>query len=73
MDKYVKTNQQMWDQRAGVHVKSEFYDVAGFKAGKSSLNPIEMDEIAGEVAGKGPAPPAVPLRHGYPQPGPPGC
>lgn len=52
MDKYVKNNQQMWDQRAGVHVKSEFYDVAGFKAGKSSLNPIEMDEIAGEVAGR---------------------
>lgn len=52
MDKYVKSNQQLWDQRATVHVKSEFYDVAGFRAGKSSLNPIELDEIAGEVAGK---------------------
>jgi SAM-dependent methyltransferase len=52
MDKYVKANQQLWDQRATVHVKSEFYDVDGFRAGKSSLNPIELDEIAGEVAGK---------------------
>ena len=52
MNKYINTNQKMWDQRANVHVKSEFYDVAGFKAGKSSLNPIELEEIGGEVAGK---------------------
>ncbi|MBN2043782.1 MAG: methyltransferase domain-containing protein [Anaerolineales bacterium] len=52
MNKYVESNQQLWDQNTHVHVKSEFYDVAGFKAGKSSLNPIELEEIAGEVAGK---------------------
>lgn len=52
MDKYIRNNQQLWDEKTGHHVKSEFYDVAGFKAGKNTLDLIEMDEIAGEVAGK---------------------
>lgn len=52
MDEYLRSNQALWDQKTRAHVNTEFYDVAGFKAGKTSLNPIELDEIAGEVGGK---------------------
>ncbi len=52
MDEYLRSNQALWDQKTKAHVNTEFYDVAGFKAGKSSLYPIEQEEIAGEVAGK---------------------
>ena len=34
-----------------IHVASEMYDVAGFKAGKSKLKPVEREELSG-VAGK---------------------
>ena len=45
------TNRSAWDQRAELHVASEFYDVAGFKAGHCSLNSIERNAL-GDVAGK---------------------
>ncbi|MEJ2765640.1 class I SAM-dependent methyltransferase [Photobacterium sp. MCCC 1A19761] len=48
---YLDINQKAWDLRAKVHVESEFYDVAGFLKGKSSLNPIELAQV-GEVKGK---------------------
>ena len=34
-----------------VHEKSAFYDVAGFKAGKTTLNPLELEEL-GDVKNK---------------------
>ncbi|MDA1349057.1 MAG: class I SAM-dependent methyltransferase [Chloroflexi bacterium] len=34
-----------------IHERSDFYDVAGFKAGKSTLMPVEVEEV-GDVAGK---------------------
>ena len=48
---YKKVNQEHWNQRTGAHVKSEFYDVKGFLAGKSSINEIEAPYL-GDVSGK---------------------
>jgi SAM-dependent methyltransferase len=44
----VAANRRAWDQLAGVHVRSKFYDVAGFEAGALSLTPLEI-EYVGEV------------------------
>lgn len=51
MDDYISSNRQLWNDWTGLHVESTFYDVAGFKAGRSSLNPLEVAEV-GEVRGK---------------------
>ncbi len=51
MEPYEQTNRELWDTLAGWHVKSEFYDVEGFKGGKCSLEEIEVSEV-GDVAGK---------------------
>jgi len=48
---YIKTNQQSWDKRTKIHVRSEFYDVEGFLAGSSSLREIELSELD-DVNGK---------------------
>ncbi|WDE07870.1 class I SAM-dependent methyltransferase [Thalassomonas viridans] len=48
---YVAVNKEAWDKRTKVHVESAFYDVEGFLAGKSSLNPIER-QLLGDVTGK---------------------
>src|ERR1700736_215366 len=50
-EEYMHINQQRWDEMVGVHEKSAFYDVAGFKAGRNSLAPLEREEL-GNVAGK---------------------
>ncbi|MBI9036030.1 MAG: class I SAM-dependent methyltransferase [Bacteroidales bacterium] len=44
-------NRESWNEITPLHIKSEFYDVLGFKNGKSSLNSIELEEI-GDVKGK---------------------
>lgn len=36
-------NRAVWDQRVAFHLSSDFYDVPGFKAGRNSLNSIELD------------------------------
>ncbi len=51
LDKYFKSNKENWNSRVSIHKDSEFYDVAGFKNGKNSLNDIELNEI-GDVNGK---------------------
>ncbi|MBO1272277.1 class I SAM-dependent methyltransferase [Shewanella sp. 4t3-1-2LB] len=48
---YLSINKEAWDKRTKIHVKSEFYDVASFKKGKCSLNPIELKQV-GDVRGK---------------------
>lgn len=48
---YISINRQTWNKKAEVHIASEFYDVAGFLAGKSSLNAVEL-ELLGNVTGK---------------------
>ena len=50
-EEYMHINQQRWDEMVGVHEKSAFYDVAGFKAGRNSLAPLEREEL-GCVDGK---------------------
>ena len=44
-------NRAMWDERVPIHVRSDFYDVAGFKAGRCTLLPFEPEEL-GSVDGK---------------------
>ncbi|MGH2533288.1 MAG: class I SAM-dependent methyltransferase [Thermomicrobiales bacterium] len=51
MDDYLRSNRTLWDNWADVHVDSAYYDVAGFKTGRSSLHATEIDEV-GDVAGK---------------------
>ncbi|HKP53097.1 MAG TPA: class I SAM-dependent methyltransferase [Chloroflexia bacterium] len=51
MDEYREANRTLWNEWATLHVESQAYDVEGFKAGKSSLNSIELEEL-GDVQGK---------------------
>src|SRR5919205_131792 len=51
MNKYVESNRSLWDGWTRLHAHSEFYDLAGFKAGRSSLKAIELAEM-GDVRGK---------------------
>jgi SAM-dependent methyltransferase len=44
-------NRANWDDRVPVHLASEFYDLAGFRAGQDSLRPFELAEV-GDVSGK---------------------
>lgn len=48
---FFEANRQAWNMRTGVHKNSSFYDIDLFKAGKSSLNKPELDEV-GDVKGK---------------------
>lgn len=52
MDEYLNANRELWNTWTGLHIESEFYDVAGFKEGRSSLRPVERAELAPRVAGK---------------------
>jgi SAM-dependent methyltransferase len=47
----VAANKRLWDARTPVHVASEFYDVDGFRAGRTSLHDLELGEV-GPVVGK---------------------
>lgn len=51
MENYIEINRKLWDERTKHHVKSEFYDMAGFMQGKSSLNDIELN-LLGDIKGK---------------------
>ncbi len=48
---YLEINRKAWNARTDVHIKSEFYDLDGFRAGKSSLNDIER-HLLGDIKGK---------------------
>ncbi len=48
---FIDANKQLWNKRVSIHVNSEFYDVPSFKAGKTSLNEIELNAL-GDVKGK---------------------
>ena len=50
MTDYLDTNQQLWNAWTALHETSDFYDLPGIKAGKSSLRPIERAELT-DVAG----------------------
>lgn len=51
MDDYLDTNRQLWDAWVKAHVDSDFYDVAAFKAGATSLQAVEREELT-DVRGK---------------------
>jgi SAM-dependent methyltransferase len=52
VDKYLKQNKAVWNESVPIHEKSAFYDVAGFKAGKSMMiMPFEIEEM-GDIKGK---------------------
>ncbi|MBK8557506.1 MAG: class I SAM-dependent methyltransferase [Lewinellaceae bacterium] len=48
---YFEANRESWNLRADLHKASNFYDLATWKKGKTSLNPLELREM-GDVAGK---------------------
>jgi SAM-dependent methyltransferase len=47
----LEANRRSWDQRVDVHRRTRFYDVDGFRAGASSLRPVEVEEL-GDVGGR---------------------
>ena len=51
MQEYFDANRAHWDELTPIHAKSEFYDVEGFRRGKSTLMAIELEEL-GDVSGK---------------------
>jgi ubiquinone/menaquinone biosynthesis C-methylase UbiE len=51
MTNFTESNKSLWDGLTKINVKSDFYDVEGFKAGKSTLKPVEVSEL-GDVKGK---------------------
>jgi SAM-dependent methyltransferase len=44
-------NRAWWNERVPLHVASDFYDVEGFKAGRTTLRPFELEEV-GDVSGR---------------------
>lgn len=51
MNEYIEANRRNWDDRVSIHMASDFYNVASFEAGRSTLMPIEREEL-GDVRGK---------------------
>lgn len=42
MENYKEINKEQWNQRVDPHIESDFYDLQGFLAGKSSLQETEL-------------------------------
>jgi SAM-dependent methyltransferase len=52
VDPRLAANRALWDEWTPIHVRSEFYDVEGWKSGaRSDLYPLIVEEV-GDVAGK---------------------
>ena len=51
MDERLQTNRAHWNESTPIHAVSDFYDVAGFKAGNITLKDLERREV-GDVSGK---------------------
>lgn len=51
MENYKEINREQWNQRVEPHIESEFYDVAGFINGQSSLKNTEI-ALLGDIKGK---------------------
>jgi SAM-dependent methyltransferase len=45
------TNRETWNKKVAIHASSDFYDLEGFKKGRSSLNGYELSAL-GDVSGK---------------------
>ena len=51
MDSRIAANRRLWNEWARINPETELYDMAGFRAGETSLKHIELEEV-GDVAGK---------------------
>jgi SAM-dependent methyltransferase len=49
LDDFTKANLALWNEWTLIHKESEFYDLAGFKAGRESLMPIELEELGPQI------------------------
>lgn len=49
--KEVESNRRRWDELVPIHASSRFYDLEGFKQGRSTLLPVELDEL-GDLRGR---------------------
>lgn len=47
----IRANRDLWDGWTELHVTSEFYDVDGFKAGRDTLDAVELEGV-GDIRGK---------------------
>lgn len=47
----MEANRRHWDDCVPVHRDAEFYDLAGFKSGHSTLHSVELEEL-GDVGGR---------------------
>jgi SAM-dependent methyltransferase len=45
-------NRARWDEATRFHVRDNVYGVEDFKAGRCRLHRVEVDELAGDIAGK---------------------
>jgi SAM-dependent methyltransferase len=46
-----QANLAMWDERVPIHLRSDFYDLSGFRVSPDQLRGFEIDEV-GEVSGQ---------------------
>jgi SAM-dependent methyltransferase len=51
MDDYLRANRDRWNELVPIHAASSFYDLETFRAGRCSLDPIEVEEV-GDVEGR---------------------
>jgi SAM-dependent methyltransferase len=51
LEAYFDANRANWNERVAIHVKSKSYDVPGFLAGATTLDPVDIEGL-GNVAGK---------------------
>ena len=51
MTDYRESNRRLWNDWTALHEQAPTYDLAGFRAGKSSLKAMDVDAL-GDVAGK---------------------
>jgi 2-polyprenyl-3-methyl-5-hydroxy-6-metoxy-1,4-benzoquinol methylase len=49
--RYFDANKTLWNERTRIHKDSSFYNLDGFRSGKTSLNQVELNEV-GDVKGK---------------------
>lgn len=47
---YLEANRRHWDETVAPHAGSAFYDTAGFRAGRCTLDPLDVAEV-GDVRG----------------------
>lgn len=50
-ENYIDINKALWNDKVVHHIDSDFYNMEAFLAGKTSLNPVEL-ELLGDVSGK---------------------